>query len=209
MDLAILRCLQTDARLSLRDVAKRVGVSTPTVSSRLASLRSLGIVRGFVADVDPGRLRQASVSFVVRARLPAADAVAEAIARHAWARRVAVARSGRIVVEATVTAPETVDGILRTLAAIQDVVEAEHFVAVRTVKDAPLALIPERAGTDLTCFECHGPIAAEPLRSRLDGREAFFCCRSCQRLFLDRYAKTKAAAGRSSRGPHRTGAKHS
>src|SRR5512136_332748 len=139
-DLAILRCLQEDARRSLRDVAKRVGVSTPTVSARLSALEELGIVRGFHADLDPERLEQTSFALVVRARLPAAEAVAKSIAKEPWARRVSVARSGRVLVEATVQDPRALDEALAAVAAIPGVVEAEHYVALRTVKEEPRAL---------------------------------------------------------------------
>lgn len=196
-DLAILRCLQEDARRSLRDVAKRVGVSTPTVSARLSALEELGIVRGFHADLDPERLEQTSFALVVRARLPATEAVAEAIAKEPWARWVSVARSGRVLVEATVQDPRALDQALAAVAAIPGVVEAEHYVALRTVKEEPRALVGDRAATALVCFECRGPVRGEPIRVRLDGRDHFFCCRSCERLYRERYARIKARASES------------
>lgn len=193
-DLAILRCLQEDARRSLRDVAKRVGVSTPTVSARLSALEELGIVRGFHADVDPVRLEQTSFALVVRARLPAVDSVVAAIAKEPWARRVSVARSGRILVDGTVAEPRALDAALATVAAMRGVVEAEHYVTLRTVKEEPRALVGDHASTSLTCFECRGPIHGEPIRSRFDGRAAFFCCRSCERLYRERYVRVKSRA---------------
>ncbi len=196
-DLAILRCLQEDARLSLRAIAKRVGVSTPTVSARLSTLEDLGIVRGYRALVDPERLGETSVLLVVRARLPAADAVAREIAKYGWARRVSVARGGRILVAAAVTDPHEIDTVLENVASVPEVTDAEHYVVVRSVKEDPPALLEDHASTDVVCFECHGPIKGEPVKDRLDGREHYFCCRSCERLYLERYAAVKA---RSSQG---------
>ncbi|HEY7588629.1 MAG TPA: AsnC family transcriptional regulator [Thermoplasmata archaeon] len=193
-DVAILRCLQSDARLSLREVAKRVGVSTPTVSARLAALERLEIVRGFHAHVDPERLSETALALVVRTRLPATDAVAESIASHAWARRVSVARSGRILVDATIVEPETVDSVLETIGTLPDVAEADHYIAVRTVKEEPRARISDRPVAVLTCHECRGPIRGAPIRARLDGRYHYFCCRSCERLFLERYEDLRGAA---------------
>lgn len=190
-DIAILRCLQEDARLSLREVAKRIGVSTPTVSARLGALERLGIVRGFRADVDPQRLEETCFALVVRTRLPATESVAETLAKLEWARRVTIARSGRILVDATVPQPRDVDAALDAVAALAGVVEAEHYVSVRTVKEEPRALIEDHASTALTCFECHGPIHGSPVKVRLDGREAFFCCRSCERLYRERYERLK------------------
>lgn len=200
-DLAILRCLQEDARLSLRAIAQRVGVSTPTVSARLADLEDLGVVRGYRALVDPERLNETSLFLVVRARLAAADAVAKELAKHAWARRVTVARSGRILVDATVLAPHEVDTILESVAAIHDVIEAEHYVGVRTVKEDPQARLSDHTSANVACFECHGPIQGEPVKVRLDGRDHYFCCRSCERLYLEKYAALKArSSGVAPRG---------
>ncbi len=197
-DVAILRCLQEDARLSLRAIAKRIGVSTPTVSSRLAALEDLGIVRGYRAVLDPDRLRETSLLLVVRAKLPAADSVAKEIARHPWARRVIVARGGRILVDATVADPREIDPILETTASIPQVVDADHYVTVRRVKEDSPALLADHTATNVACFECHGPITGDPVKTRLDGREHYFCCRSCERLYLEKY---KALKARSSESP--------
>ena len=56
IDVEILRALQEDARLSFRALARRIGVSVPTISARVSNLLQLGIITGFHAAVDPERL---------------------------------------------------------------------------------------------------------------------------------------------------------
>lgn len=76
LDTAILRELQSDARKSNRDVAAAVGVSPTTALDRTRSLRSRGIIRGAVLDVDLpsiGRAVQALVA--VRIRPPTRTAI--------------------------------------------------------------------------------------------------------------------------------------
>ena len=58
-DVKILQALQEDARLSFRALARRIGVSVPTISARVSTLLQLGIITGFHASIDPGRLKQA------------------------------------------------------------------------------------------------------------------------------------------------------
>ncbi|GEM_PF-5087913 len=48
-DQAILRLLREDARLSFRELARRVGVSTPTVASKVRQMEALGVIRGYRA----------------------------------------------------------------------------------------------------------------------------------------------------------------
>ena len=61
-DVKILQALQEDARLSFRALARRIGVSVPTISARVSNLIQLGIITGFHAAVDSGRLKQARVA---------------------------------------------------------------------------------------------------------------------------------------------------
>ena len=48
--------LQDDARLSLAELGRRVGLSAPAVGERLQRLQEAGAVRGYRAELDPGAL---------------------------------------------------------------------------------------------------------------------------------------------------------
>ena len=52
----LLRELQADARLSLAELGRRVGLSSPAVAERLQRLEQAGVIRGYSADVDPRAL---------------------------------------------------------------------------------------------------------------------------------------------------------
>jgi Lrp/AsnC family transcriptional regulator, leucine-responsive regulatory protein len=66
----LLAELQDDARLSLAELGRRVGLSSPAVAERLQRLESQGCITGYRTDVDPRALGY-SLSAVVRVR-PAA-----------------------------------------------------------------------------------------------------------------------------------------
>ena len=51
-DRAIIKCLESDARMSLRSVAEKIGVSLGTVSNRLRRLESSGVVTGYTIRLD-------------------------------------------------------------------------------------------------------------------------------------------------------------
>lgn len=53
VDRRLVEALRKDARLSMRELAKLVGVSTPTASARVKRLEALGIIRGYHAAIDP------------------------------------------------------------------------------------------------------------------------------------------------------------
>src|SRR5919202_6759000 len=66
-DRLLLAELQQDARTSLAELGRRVGLSPPAVADRLKRLADEGIVRGFRADVDPRALGY-TLSAIVRVR---------------------------------------------------------------------------------------------------------------------------------------------
>src|SRR5690349_209150 len=51
-DVAILRLLVQDARMSQRRIAREVGMSAPAVAERIARLERSGVIRGYRADLD-------------------------------------------------------------------------------------------------------------------------------------------------------------
>ena len=52
----LIAALQDDARLSLAELGRRVGLTAPAVGERLARLEDAGVIRGYHADVDPDAL---------------------------------------------------------------------------------------------------------------------------------------------------------
>ncbi len=61
-DLAILRMLAENARITYTEIAKRIGLSDVAVIKRIRKLEQMGIIRRYTIDVDPARLGYRSVS---------------------------------------------------------------------------------------------------------------------------------------------------
>ncbi len=56
LDRRILEILVDDARISLKELASRVKLSSPSTSERLRRLEERGAIRAFTVDVDPRAL---------------------------------------------------------------------------------------------------------------------------------------------------------
>ncbi len=56
LDRAILRLLQDDGRISNAELARRVGLSPPSVLQRVRRLETLGFVQRYCAHLDPGKM---------------------------------------------------------------------------------------------------------------------------------------------------------
>jgi Lrp/AsnC family transcriptional regulator for asnA, asnC and gidA len=60
----ILSVLEEDAQASYADIAKRAGVSKPTVRKYIDKLESDGVIVGYSADIDPKKLTSKSIAMV-------------------------------------------------------------------------------------------------------------------------------------------------
>ena len=66
-DRRLLAELQDDARLSLAELGRRIGLSSPAVAERLARLERDGVILGYHARLDP-RMLGLGLSAVIRVR---------------------------------------------------------------------------------------------------------------------------------------------
>lgn len=70
-DIALLRVLEADARVSFSELGERVGLSKSPCWARVRALEQTGIIRGYFADLDPSMLGlevRAWVQITVNAR---------------------------------------------------------------------------------------------------------------------------------------------
>lgn len=67
VDRLIVETMEGNARISMTDLARQVGLSAPSVAERVRRLESGGIIRAFTLDVDAGALGY-PISAMVRVR---------------------------------------------------------------------------------------------------------------------------------------------
>lgn len=64
IDLKILDTLQRDGRISMTDLAERIGLSTSPCSERVRRLERSGVITGYHARVDPAALGKTLLVFI-------------------------------------------------------------------------------------------------------------------------------------------------
>lgn len=193
LDVGILRLLQADARLSFRQIADRLGTTTPTVSARVKALEALGILRGYRAIVDAGVLGGSTVVLRVTASPSAADRVARALADVPGVEEVLLLAGGALLARVRLRLPErSLADLHATLAGMPEVAsyEASEVLAVKRLAEAE----PLPDEVDVKCHQCGGPIHGDPHQKTLDGRAHVFCCKGCLSAFVKRFERVKRAA---------------
>src|SRR5688500_759166 len=64
LDSRILELLQDNARMTQSDIAKAVGLAPSAVLERIRKLEAKGIIRGYLAIIDPHVVDRALLAFV-------------------------------------------------------------------------------------------------------------------------------------------------
>jgi Lrp/AsnC family transcriptional regulator, leucine-responsive regulatory protein len=64
VDWQIVEELQSDARLSFKELGRRINLSAPAVAERVRRLEESGVITGYRAQVDPKRAGYPFVAFV-------------------------------------------------------------------------------------------------------------------------------------------------
>lgn len=105
LDLNIIKNLQSDARMSLRDMARKMDVPHTTVFSRVNKLVKKGVIKNFSAVIHPHELGMQLGIIIVDAPPSESKQIATEIARHPEAKKVLRTIDGKVIVKVAV--PQT------------------------------------------------------------------------------------------------------
>jgi Lrp/AsnC family transcriptional regulator, leucine-responsive regulatory protein len=140
-DLAILDILQNNARETQADIARAVGLAPSAILERIRKLESRGVIRGYVAQIDPRALDQGMLAFVsVRSeRGPGDDSVARSLADCPEALEVHhVAGDDCYLVKVRARDAEHLGSLLRTrFGRIPGVSSTRTTIVLETTKETP------------------------------------------------------------------------
>lgn len=165
LDVAILNALRSDGRASLRRVARLVGASVTTVSTRVRALERLGVLQGFVPLVSVqglaaiGRSPHCVALYVRPAR--ATRETVERVARHVAAEPAVcylfqMTGTHELMALASTRSEKETDTLLRSIESLPEVSGVRTIPILRVHKErpnhpvgSPLATAPDAIGPEL------------------------------------------------------------
>ena len=147
IDLAILRELQADGRITNVELARRVGISAPPCLRRVRALEEAGVISGYRALVDPRALGLTVIFFVfVQLDQQTESELAAFGARVAkWtAVRECWTLSGEtdFLLKCVAADLHAFQALVAELTATPNIRNVRSSLALTPVKDAPLAAMP-------------------------------------------------------------------
>lgn len=193
LDVKILTHLQSNSRESFQEIAKRCLTSVPTIKSRADRLLELGVISKFTIDIDNSKLGITEAILVVNARPGAVGRITEELKGLEEVKELYLTSDSDAAIVARAA------GDMQRILSIQDKINLTDVNNIRilSVKNAfrkdttiPLA----SSSITLTCAYCDRKVAGEAVKKKIDDRDYFFCCTTCQGEFEKKYNKLLAKA---------------
>lgn len=194
IDMNILELLQGDGRLSLRDISKRTGVTTPTVSSKVQTMTDLRVIRGYHADIDPDILNELTILLTIECRPADVVALAEALKGRIEVRELYVIDGAQIFAKATLLGMTHLQQFLGDLAKMKEIAIYRYHTITGTVKEVSRAVLHDDLLVTVDCFYCRKPIHDVPVKMHFDGKDHYLCCGSCAKLYKEKYDRLRNGA---------------
>ncbi|GAB2629784.1 hypothetical protein GCM10027168_71780 [Streptomyces capparidis] len=167
----LLRLLQADGRATHAALGKAVGLTGPSVHSRIRHLERDGVIRGYTALVDPAAVDQSLVAFVRVSTRASAD---EQEPFEQFVRDEPqilechdVDGEDSYILKVRTASPRTLRVLLSRIRAIPGITRTVTSIALETVKDvtesghlADPSRLDDPTGTDRTGTDPAGPSRA-------------------------------------------------
>jgi DNA-binding Lrp family transcriptional regulator len=194
VDIKILELLMENGRLSFRELAKKVGVTTPTVSSKVEHLVDLGLIEGYTVVIDPEMLDQMTILLTIECKPSDLQTVLDRLADETDVRELYAVDGTRVHAKVTVKDQAHLNGFLEGLGVIPEITSYNSQTITRTVKEGPRAMLNDHQNVVVNCYYCGKAIYDDPVKIKMDGKDHYLCCSSCARLYKEKYEKLKAKA---------------
>ena len=107
----------------IRQIAEKVKVSVPTVSSKINSMESMGVIKGYQAELDSEKLGGISVVLDIKTRPADIRKVSDRFAGDEHVRKAYILSNSRILIVVTFTQQHLINEFVMTLSDIPEIVE--------------------------------------------------------------------------------------
>lgn len=195
-DTSILKVLMKDGRLSFRQIAAQVGVTTPTVESRVRRMTESGIIKKIAPILDIDKVeRGVSALLMIKADLAKVGPTLERLTPLDEVRSIFLSTGqANVIVRVATSSNEALEDFLneKITSLGVDIVSSE--VIMRTVKDEQGVALYDEMAVALVCDYCGGEISGKPFTLNVGQGKRFFCCKTCLSSYKEKYGNPRRHA---------------
>jgi Lrp/AsnC family leucine-responsive transcriptional regulator len=199
-DVRILEALMEDGRASLRQIARRTSLTTPTVSARVVRLVKAGTIKKFVPILSPDSLSHGVFAILSLKVNPASSSrLAKILSRLPEVENIYITTGHGMTLKVALDEVTGLqDFMARNLIGRFGVSVESSQIIIRIVKEEPASISPGKLTINLKCDYCHEEVTrARPYTTAVGPSRYYFCCKTCKSAYMERFssrlAKTKLA----------------
>jgi len=170
LDLKLIYLLMDNSRLSISELAERLGVSRPTVKSRLEKLGREGVIQSYTIRLNPELLRAHNVvALIVKTDEPERMREFEEI----------------IEINRFTSRKYLIKIAIESMEELRRVIEEAGFeiIEIMPILESIERTSPPKVKVPFKCDYCGKEIVGEPIIYKYRNRVYFFCCPTCFREF--------------------------
>ena len=194
IEVDLLEELRKDSRISMRQLANKSEVTTPTVSSKVKKLEEMEIIKNYTINMDYRKLGFEEYIFRIECRPSDIEIIVDSLKDFEFLKEILELGGKKLQISIEVPDLKRVDSFLNLL---KDTDEIEGFKFERVTKNyVEYRNIPIRSSQDLDigCYYCRKPIEGEPVKLKMDGKEHYLCCETCAQQYEEKYKEIKNKA---------------
>ncbi|QDA32404.1 TRASH domain-containing protein [Thermococcus indicus] len=170
LDLKLIYLLMDNSRLSISELAERLGVSRPTVKSRLEKLEKEEVIERYTIKLNPELLRAHNVvALIVKTEEPEKMEEFEEI----------------IEINRFTSRKYLIKIAIENMEELRKVIEGAGFevIEIMPILESIERTNPPKVKVPFKCDYCGKEIVGEPIVYKYHNRVYFFCCPTCLREF--------------------------
>jgi DNA-binding Lrp family transcriptional regulator len=199
IDARILGVLMEDGRASLRQVARRTSLTTPTVSARIDRMKKSGMIKKFVPVLSPDSVNRGVFAIVsLRVNTALAERLARDLSKLPEVENIYVTTGQGMTVKVALDDVSGLQNFLSKGAMAQPGVSVTSSqIITRVVKEEPAPISPSDLVMNLMCDFCHEEVSRpRPYTIAADPLRYYFCCKTCRNAYVDKFGSRLASVRR-------------
>jgi DNA-binding Lrp family transcriptional regulator len=184
IDLEILRILQKDARTPVIEISKELGISRPTVKSRVENLQKDGVIKKFTAIIDRDAVLN-NILLLIEMTINDRKAL-ESLAEMSEILEIYETLDDKNhICKAIVSNMEELRTLIDKISEL-DIKNIDSKIVLRTIKEEYEAIVGPEIGVAMDCEYCSNPIHGAPVKFKIHNKEHYFCCPVCLKGYKKR-----------------------
>jgi len=200
IDSQVIELLQKDGRMMYKDVAKAVGVSLPTVRSRINKLTEMGLIKKFTVMLDFEKIWGRVRAFVIaQSSETDIEKLKQAVSRVPEVRSAFfVAGEKQVLLEVEVEDLHDLSNLISNrLPAELSLSDASSFVVSRLLKEEYGTVVRPNTSLQFKCDFCGCLIYGKPIVEYIGGGRYYFSGQDCSKAYKERKVERTVASVKS------------